>query len=47
MRNIKKIREQVAAAEQLFGQFFEHHAKFSKRLTYQMIAVEERIPIGE
>lgn len=43
MRNIKKIREQVAAAEQLFGQFFEQHAKYSKRLTHQMTAVEERI----
>jgi len=43
MRNIKKIREQVAAAEQLFGQFFEQHAKYSKRLIYLMTAVEERI----
>ncbi len=43
MRNIKKIREQVAAAEQLFGQFFEQHAKYSKRLTHLMTAVEERI----
>jgi len=43
MRNIQKIREQVAAAEQLFRQFFEQHAKYSKRLTHLMTAVEERI----
>ena len=43
MKNIKKIREQVAAAEQLFGQFFEQHTKYSKRLTDLMTAVEERI----
>ncbi len=43
MRNIKKIREQVAAAEQLFGQFFEQHTKYSKRLTHLITAVEERI----
>ena len=43
MRNIKKIREQVVAAEQLFGQFIEQHAKYSERLIHLMIAVEERI----
>jgi hypothetical protein len=43
MRNIQKIREQVAAAEQLFGQFFEQHTKYSKRLTHLMTAVEEQI----
>lgn len=43
MRNIKKIREQVVAAEQLFGQFIEQHAKYSKHLIHLMIAVEERI----
>ena len=43
MRNIQKIREQVAAAEQLFGQFFDQHAKYSKRLIHLMTVVEERI----
>ena len=43
MRNIQKIREQVAAAEQLLGQFFEQHTKYSKRLTHLMTAVEEQI----
>ncbi len=43
MRNIEKIREQVAAAEQLFEQFFEQHTKYSKRLIHLMTAVEERI----
>ncbi len=43
MKNIKKIREQVAAAEQLFGQFFEQHTKYSNRLIHLMTAVEERI----
>ena len=43
MRNIKRIREQVAAAEQHFEQFSEQHAKYSKRLSHLMIAVEERI----
>ncbi len=43
MRNIKKIREQVVASEQLFGQFIEQHTKYSKRLIHLMISVEERI----
>ncbi len=43
MRNIKKIREQVVATEQLFGQFIEQHAKYSERLIHLMTAVEERI----
>ncbi len=43
MRNIKKIREQVVATEQLFGKFIEQHAKYSERLIHLMTAVEERI----
>ncbi len=43
MRNIKRIREQVVATEQLFGKFIEQHAKYSKRLIHLMTAVEERI----
>lgn len=43
MRSIKKIREQIVAAEQLFGQFIEQHAKYSERLIHLMITVEERI----
>ncbi len=43
MRNIKKIREHVVAAEQLFGQFIEQHAKYSERLIHLMISVENRI----
>ena len=43
MRNIKKIREQVVATEQLFGKFIEQHAKYSERLIHLMTTVEERI----
>jgi len=43
LRNIQNIREQVAAAEQLFGKFFEQYTKYSKRLTHLMTEVEERI----
>ncbi len=45
MRNIKKLREQAVATEQLFGKFVEQHAEYSEseRLIHLMTAVEERI----
>ena len=36
MRNIEQLREQVVAADQNFKQFIEQHAKYSKRLRFQL-----------
>ena len=43
MRSITKIRKQVVAAEQHFGQFIEQHAEYSGHLILLMTTVEERI----